>query len=68
VSGNYPAGVDDSHPHFNPETCHSCGEVLDEGMCPDPDCEQFQVDTTEDPRDPDEDLHDMADRMEDDEW
>ncbi len=28
MSGHYPAGVDDSHPHFNPEAveCPHCGE------------------------------------------
>lgn len=33
---NYPAGVNDSHPHFNPPTCPNCGEVAEPGEnCPD---------------------------------
>lgn len=32
MAGNYPLGVSDSHPHFNPPCCSICGGPLDENM------------------------------------
>lgn len=39
---NYPPGVTDAHPYFNPPTCHACkAEGVSEGEeCPD--CGEYQ--------------------------
>lgn len=39
---NYPPGVTDAHPYFNPPCCHACGaEGVAEGEeCPD--CGEYQ--------------------------
>lgn len=34
-ASNYPAGVTDAHPYFNPPTCPACGEGAEPGEnCP----------------------------------
>ena len=51
---NYPAGVTDAHPHFNPPTCGHCGCECTPGEdCPD--CKEY-VKTPEDWQDEADDM------------
>lgn len=43
MNDNYPPGVTDAHPYFNPAECPECGAVMegsdiDGYECPDEDC------------------------------
>lgn len=64
MNGNYPPGVTDAHPYFNPPECPGCGGGLDEeNRCLDPESDRCRGPVSED-----DEIDAAFDRMRDEEF